>query len=290
MVDCRPVLTGTLAGLFDLTGRVAIVTGGSRGLGFQIASALGEFGASLAVVARKQGDLDAAVERLNVEGWQQSRLLPGVSQGPRPLSTREQVRTAVGFAADLGDPDAISGLADRVLRHFGRIDILVNNAGTVWGAPAEEYPLDGWNKVIDLNVTGLFLMTQAVARQAFLKQGRGAVINVASVEGLMGHHPDRLGTIAYNTAKGAVINMTRALAAEWGPRNIRVNALAPGFFPSKLASAALEAHGDEILRQTPLGKLGGDTDLMGAALLLASDAGGHITGQTLVVDGGATII
>jgi gluconate 5-dehydrogenase len=260
-------VTGILGSLFDLTGRVAIVTGGSRGLGLQIASALGEFGASLAVVARKQVDIDAAVEQLNGAG-----------------------HTAIGFVADVGHPGAISGLTDGVMERFGRIDILVNNAGTVWGGPAEDYPLDGWNKVIDLNVTGLFLLTQAVARRAFLKQGKGAVINVASIEGLLGHHPDRQGTIAYNTAKGAVINMTRALAAEWGPRSIRVNALAPGFFPSKLAAPALAAHGDEILRQTPLGKLGGDTDLMGAALLLASDAGGHITGQTLVVDGGATII
>jgi gluconate 5-dehydrogenase len=260
-------MTGALRGLFDLTGRVALVTGGSRGLGLQIASALGEFGASLALAARKKADLDAAVEQLNVAG-----------------------RTAVGFIADLGTPHAVSGLTERVIERFGRIDVLVNNAGTVWGAPAEDYPLDGWNKVIELSVTGLFLLTQAVARGAFLQQGKGAVINVASVEGLLGHHPDRLGTIAYNTAKGAVINMTRALAAEWGPRNIRVNALAPGFFPSRMTMATLEQHGDEILRQTPLGKLGGDTDLMGAALLLASDAGGHITGQTLVIDGGATII
>jgi len=256
-----------LASLFDLTGRVAIVTGGSRGLGLQIASALGEFGASLALVARKKADLDAAVEQLNAAG-----------------------RTAVGFVADLGTAEAASGLAERVIERFGRIDILVNNAGTVWGAPAEDYPLDGWNKVMDLSVTGLFLLTQAVARSAFLKQGKGAVINVASIEGLLGHHPDRPGTIAYNTAKGAVINMTRALAAEWGPRNIRVNALAPGYFPSKMTAGTLEKYGDDILRQTPLGKLGGDTDLMGAALLLASDAGGHITGQTLVIDGGATII
>ena len=166
----------------------------------------------------------------------------------------------------------------------------MNNAGTTWGAPAEDYPVDGWNKVIALNVTGLFLLTQAVARQAFLKQGKGAVVNVASVEGLLGHHPDRLGTVAYNAAKGAVISMTRALAAEWGPRNIRVNALAPGFFPSRMTKVVLERHGDECLRQTPLGKLGGDTDLMGAAVLLTSDAGGHITGQTLVIDGGASII
>ena len=134
------------------------------------------------------------------------------------------------------------------------------------------------------------MLTQAVARSAFLKQDKGAVVNVASVEGLLGHLPDRPGTVAYNAAKGAVISMTRALAAEWGPRNIRVNALAPGYFPSKMTKAILEKHTDEILRQTPLGKLGGETDLMGAALLLATDAGGHITGQTLVVDGGAAII
>ena len=261
-------MNGVLSGLFDLTGRVAVVTGGSRGLGLQIASALGEFGASLALVARKQADLDAAVEKLTREG-----------------------RTAVGFVADLGKTsEAAASLTARVMERFGRIDVLVNNAGATWGAPAEDYPLEAWNKVIDLNVTGLFLLTQAVARSAFLKQGKGAVINVASVEGLQGHHPDRPGTIAYNTAKGAVVNMTRALAAEWGPRNIRVNALAPGFFPSKMTKVLLEKHGDEVLRETPLGKLGGDTDLMGAAVLFASDAGGHITGQTLVVDGGANII
>lgn len=258
---------GTLAGLFDLSGKVAVVTGGSRGLGLQIANALGEYGASLALVARKQAELDAAAEQLSAQGV-----------------------NAVGFAADLGSPDAATALTERVLQRFERIDVLVNNAGAAWGAPAEDYPLEGWNKVMDLNVTGLFLLTQAVARAAFLKQGKGAVVNVASIEGLQGHHPEQLGTIAYNTAKGAVINLTRALAAEWGPRNIRVNALAPGYFPSKMTMATLSEHGEAMLRQTPLGKLGGDTDLMGAALLLASDAGGHITGQTIVVDGGMTII
>lgn len=258
---------GTLAGLFDLSGKVALVSGGSRGLGLRIASALGEYGASLALAARNQAELDAAVEQLSARGV-----------------------TAAGFTANLGSSDAASDLAERVIERFGRIDILVNNAGTVWGAPAEVYPLDGWNKVIDLNVTGLFLLTQAVAREAFLKQGKGAVVNVASIEGLQGHHPDQLGTIAYNTAKGAVVNLTRALAAEWGPKNIRVNALAPGYFPSKMTRATLGEHGEDMLRRTPLGKLGGDTDLMGPALLLASDAGGHITGQILVVDGGMTII
>jgi NAD(P)-dependent dehydrogenase (short-subunit alcohol dehydrogenase family) len=262
-----PHATGPLARLFDLTGRVALITGGSRGLGLQIAGALGEYGAALALVARKQADLDAAVAQLSAAG-----------------------HTAVGIATDLGTPEAAHALTEWVLERYGHIDILVNNAGATWGAPAEEYPLDGWNKVINVNLTGLFLVTQAVARSAFLKQGRGVVVNVASVEGLQGHPADRPGTVAYNATKGAVISMTRALAAEWGPRNIRVNALAPGYFPSKMTRTILAQHREQILRETPLGKLGGDTDLMGAALLLASDAGGHITGQTLVVDGGASII
>lgn len=267
MTQGSPREAGPLARLFDLSGRVALVTGGSRGLGLQIASALGEFGASLALASRRQPDLDAAVAQLTQAG-----------------------RTAAGFAADLGTPEAASRLSEEVMKRFGRIDILVNNAGATWGAPAEDYPLEGWNKVINLNLTGLFLLTQAVAKAAFLKQGKGAVINVASVEGLQGHPAELPGTVAYNAAKGAVISMTRALAAEWGPRNIRVNALAPGYFPSKMTQVVLGRHSEAILRHTPLHKLGGDTDLMGAALLLASDAGGHITGHTLVVDGGASII
>jgi NAD(P)-dependent dehydrogenase (short-subunit alcohol dehydrogenase family) len=257
----------TLARLFDLSGRVVIVTGGSRGLGLQIASALGEYGASLALVARKRVELDEATATLSRRGIK-----------------------AVGFDADLRSCETAPRLVERIMDSYGRIDVLVNNAGANWGAPAEQYPLEGWNKVLDLNVTSLFLVTQAVAQRAFLPQGRGVVVNVASIEGLQGHHSSLPGTIAYNTAKGAVINMTRALAAEWGPRNIRVNALAPGYFPSKMTAGNIAEHGDVLIEQTPLGKLGGETDLMGAALLLASDAGGHITGQTIVVDGGTTII
>ncbi|MGE3600848.1 MAG: SDR family oxidoreductase [Dehalococcoidia bacterium] len=260
-------MTRTLENLLDLSDRVAIVTGGSRGLGFQVATALGEYGATLALVARKEIELDDAVTSLSRRGI-----------------------NAGGFAADLGGPGAAAALTDRVMQAFGRIDILVNNAGATWGAPAESYPLAGWQKVLDLNVTGLFLLTQAVANASFLPCGKGVVLNIASVEGLLGHHPSRPGTIAYNASKGAVINLTRALAAEWGPRNIRVNALAPGFFPSKMTAATVETHGADMIAQTPLGKLGGETDLMGPALLLASDAGGHITGQIIVVDGGASII
>jgi len=256
-----------LTQLFDLSGRVALVTGGSRGLGFQIASGLGQYGASLAIAARKRTELEGAVTALACEDIDAS-----------------------AFDVDLGIAAAAPLLVERVMDRYGRIDILVNNAGTSWGAPAEDYPLSGWNKVIDLGVTGVFLLTQAVAQRAFLPQKRGVVINVASTEGLLGHHHSRVGTIAYNTAKGAVINMTRALAAEWGPRNIRVNALAPGYFPSRMTANTVAEHGTALIDQTPLSKLGGDADLMGPALLLASDAGGHITGQTIIVDGGATII
>ncbi|MGE0776514.1 MAG: SDR family oxidoreductase [Sphingomonadaceae bacterium] len=253
--------------LFDLNGRVALITGGSRGLGLQIAEALGEFGATTVLVARKQAELDGAVAHLEGLGYH-----------------------AVAVAADLSNPENIGALVEKVSIDHGKIDILVNNAGAVWGEPAEDHSLEGWNRVINLNVTGLFLLTQATARRCFLPQGRGVVVNVASIEGLQGHHPRQTGTIAYNTAKGAVVNMTRALAAEWGAKNIRVNAIAPGYFPSKMTEATLDKVGSYIIEGTPLGKLGGPDDLKGAALLLASDAGGHITGQIIVVDGGSVVI
>jgi NAD(P)-dependent dehydrogenase (short-subunit alcohol dehydrogenase family) len=253
--------------LFDLQGRVALITGGSRGLGFQIAEALGEFGAMLVIAARKKAELDEAASRLTAQGC--------------------SVHTIV---VDLGAPGAHETLIDQVVAREGRLDILVNSAGVTWGAKAEEYPVSGWNKVLDLNVTGLFLLTQAAAKRCFIPQGSGVVLNLASIEGLQGHHPRQIGTVAYNTAKGAVVNMTRALAAEWGAKRIRVNAIAPGFFPSKMTNATLESIGDQLVANTPLGKLGGPDDLKGAALLLVSEAGAHITGQIIVVDGGTTVI
>lgn len=257
---------GSLRALFDLTGRVALVTGGSRGLGFQIAEALGEFGAQVVIAARKQAEIDEAVEQLRRSGY-----------------------AAEGIASDLGKGGQME-LVDEIAARHGRLDILVNNAGATWGAPAEDYPVEGWNKVIDLNLTGLFLLTQAAAKRCFLPQGKGAVLNVASIEGLQAHHPSITGTAAYNASKGAVLSLTRALAAEWGPKNIRVNALAPGYFPSKMTGATLDAAGARLIENTPLGKLGGPDDLKGAALLLASDAGAHITGQVIVLDGGMTVI
>jgi gluconate 5-dehydrogenase len=259
--------TGILASLFDLDGRTALITGGSRGLGLQIAEALGEYGARIVLASRNSSELERGVVHLE-------------SLGVR----------ADAVACDLGTADAADALVDEIVRRHGQLDILVNNAGTSWGAAMEDYPLEGWNKVFDLNVSGLFLLTQSAGRQCFLRQGHGKVLNVASIEGLRGHHPRMVGTIAYNAAKGAVINFTRALAAEWGPRNVNVNALAPGYFPSKLTKAMLGEHGDYLTAQTPLGRLGGANDLKGAALLLVSEAGRHITGQVLAVDGGATAI
>lgn len=257
----------SLRSLFDLRGRVALITGGSRGLGLQIAEALGEFGAHVVIAARKQPELDEAAARLTAQGC--------------------RVDTVV---ADIAIPGSQQRLIEKVFDLEQRLDILVNNAGATWGAPAEDYPTSGWNKVFDLNVTGTFLLTQAAAKRCFIPQGQGVVLNVASIEGLQGHHPRQIGTIAYNAAKGAIINLTRALAAEWGSKRIRVNALAPGFFPSKMTDTTLHHCGEEFVANTPLRKLGGPHDLKGPALLLASDAGSHITGQVIVVDGGMTVI
>ncbi len=257
----------SLQALFDLRGRVALITGSSRGLGLQIAEALGEFGATVMLVARKRAELDAAADYL-----------------------RDRQISVGTLACDLSAAGAIETLADAVAERHGRLDILVHNAGATWGAPAEDYPLEGWNKVIDLNVTGLFRLTQAMGRRFFLPQRAGRIVNIASVEGLLGHHPRMTGTIAYNAAKGAVVNLTRALAAEWGPHGINVNALAPGYFPSKMTHATLATHEAFLVEHTPLGRLGGPDDLKGAALLFASDAGRHITGQILVIDGGASAI
>jgi gluconate 5-dehydrogenase len=257
---------GALRRLFDLTGRVALITGGSRGLGLQIAEALGEFGAVIALAARKQDELDAAVAHLAALGIE-----------------------SFAIATDLRDPEAAQALTDAVMRRAGRIDILVNNAGVSWGAPAEAHTQQQWMRVMDLNLNALFYLTQAVGRAWMIPNRAGRIVNVASVAGLKGNQSGSVGTIAYNTSKGGVVNFTRALAAEWGKYGITVNALAPGWFPSRMSRGVLEQNGAAFTARAPLGKLGGPDDLKGAALLFASDASGHITGQILAVDGGAVV-
>ncbi len=257
---------GALRTLFDLTGQTALITGGSRGLGLQIAEALGEFGANIVLAARKQDELNAAVTHLAVLG----------------VSAR-------ALAVDMRAPGAASALTRFAMQDGERIDILVNNAGASWGAPAEDTTPEAWARVMDLNINALFFLTQEVGRMAMIPARRGKIVNVASVAGLKGNQTGSLGTIAYNTSKGAVVNFTRALAAEWGKYGITVNALAPGWFPSKMTKGLLAEHSEVFAARTPLGKLGGPDDLKGAALLFASAASGHITGQILAVDGGAVV-
>ncbi len=258
----------TIKELFDLTGKTALVTGGSRGLGLQIAEALGEQGAKIVLSSRKQADLDEAVAHLKKKGI-----------------------TASAIAADLSQESAVGPLVDEALKRLGHIDILINNAGATWGAPAEDHPTDAWDKVMNLNVRSIFLLSQMVGKRSMIPREYGRIINVASIAGLFGNAPGTMKTLAYNTSKGAVVNFTRTLAGEWGPYGITVNAIAPGFFPSKMTKGVLENFGKEALAShAPLQRIGDDEDLKGAALLFASDAGKHITGQILAVDGGVTAV
>jgi len=253
--------------LMDLSGKVALVTGGSRGLGLQIAEALGEMGARLALTARKPDELAQAKAHLG--------------------HMHDQVFT---IPCDHGKAASIQPAIEQIMQHYGQIDILINNAGTTWGAPAEDHPLDAWEKVMNLNVTGLFLTTQLVGRLSMIPRRYGRIVNIASIAGLLGNDARIQRSLAYNTSKGAVVNLTRALAAEWGQHNITVNAIAPGFFPSKMTQWILGKIGDATIAQTPLARLGGEDDLKGLAALFASDASAHITGQIVAVDGGASII
>jgi gluconate 5-dehydrogenase len=252
--------------LFDLTNRVALVTGASRGLGLQMAEALGEMGCKLAICARKPAELSEAQATLEAQGFE-----------------------VLAVPCDLSQAQNVAPLVDAVIARFGTIDILVNNAGATWGAPAESYPDEAWRKVMTLNVDAPFHLSREVGRRIMIPAGRGKIINLASIAGLRGNPPG-MQTIAYNTSKAALINFTRALAAEWGQYGINVNAICPGFFPSKMANALIEKFADSLMARTPLRRIGGEEDLKGAVVFLASDAARHITGQAIAVDGGSSII
>jgi gluconate 5-dehydrogenase len=253
--------------LFDLSGQTALITGGSRGLGLQMAHALGEAGAKLMLSSRKAEDLEQAAAELKAAGID-----------------------AQWIAADCSKEEDTRRLADETFAKFGRIDILVNNAGASWGAPAEDHPVPAWDKVMNLNVRGYFILAQQVARIAMIPARRGRIINIASIAGLNGNPPE-MQTLAYNTSKTAVIGFTQTLAAEWGKYNITVNAICPGFFMTKMAAGLITHLGeDKMAAKAPLGRLGDEDDLKGLTLLYASAAGKHITGQWLAVDGGVSVV
>ena len=253
--------------LFDLKDRVAVVTGGSRGLGLQMAEALGEMGAKIAITARKKDELEEAVAHLKKLGI-----------------------AATPYPSDLGKREQIEPLATALLEKFGKVDILVNNAGATWGAPAEDHPMDAWDKLVNLNLSGMFLLSQILAKRSMIPARWGRIINIASVNGLQATDMRLLKNAAYVATKHGVVGLTRQLATEWGIHNITVNAICPGFFPSKMTKSTLDTAGEFVKQATPTGRLGGEEDLKGLTVLLASEASRHITGQAIAVDGGSTII
>jgi NAD(P)-dependent dehydrogenase (short-subunit alcohol dehydrogenase family) len=257
----------TIQQLFNLDGRTALVTGGSRGLGLQMAHALGEAGARVMISARKAEELERAAAELKEAGI--------------------NVLTAV---ADVSREADVMALAESAMQSLGQVDILVNNAGATWGALAEEHPLDAWDKVMNLNVRGLFLLTREIGKRSMIPRRSGKVVNIASVAAL-GGNVKLMQAIGYHTSKGAVLTFTRALAAEWGRYGINVNAIGPGVFPSKMANGMIDHVGaDKIKENIPLNRLGDDEDLKGPLLLLASDAGKHLSGVFIPVDGGASAV
>lgn len=250
--------------MFRLDGRVAVVTGGSRGLGLEIAQGLGEAGATVVITARRQEWLGPAQEELQAAGIQAAALM-----------------------CDVAEPEQVAALGTRVLEQLGKVDVLVNAAGVSWGAPATELSAERWRWVMDVNATGAFLCCQTFGKP-MLAQGSGRIVNVASIAGLVGTSPDILDAVSYSASKGAIMAMTRDLAVKWAPRGVTVNAVAPGFFPTRMTKGVIEQAGAKLAAANPMGRLGRPGELKGAVLFLASDAASYVTGHVLTVDGGLT--
>ena len=259
-----PLPVRTIHELFDLSGRAAIVTGGSRGLGQEMAEGLAEAGAALMLCARRDQWLTPTVTAMRGRGFR-----------------------VEGMQCDVSKPADVQAVVDRTVAAYGKVDILVNNAGVSWGAPPETLPLDKWQKVIDINLTGAFLFAQAAAR-VMLQREYGRIINIASIAGIHSsvHGPH---FAPYAASKAGLMGLTRELAATWGRRNIRVNAIAPGYFHSRLADGAIERTEHLIKASSPIPRVGAEGELKGVCVFLASDASNYITGQTIIVDGGRTI-
>jgi len=249
--------------LYDLSGQVAIVTGGAAGIGLQMAYALGEAGANLVIAARK-------LERCQEVAKQMEEEL-----GVKVLPAR----------VDVSKPEEIDALYDLIMKEFGRVDILVNNSGATWGAPSLEFPLDGWKKVIDTNVTGSWLMAQK-AGQIMAKQKYGRIINLASLAAFVGAPAEIMDAVAYQASKAAIAGLTKDLAVKWAKHNITVNAIAPGWFPSKMTAGTLDKSEEFMLQYIPMRRFGNDDELKAATLFLASPGASYCTGVILSVDGG----
>jgi NAD(P)-dependent dehydrogenase (short-subunit alcohol dehydrogenase family) len=250
--------------LFDLRGKSAIVTGGATGLGRQMAFGLAEAGANIVVCSRKLEKCQEAAEKIETLGVK-----------------------ALALRCDLNQEDEIDQVIQETIREFRRIDILVNNSGRTWGASVEELELENWRKVIEVNVTGTFLFSQKVGRE-MIRQGSGKIINIVSYAGLMGTDPDYLNAIPYNTSKGAVIAFTKDLAVKWAKHGIQVNAIAPGWFATDMTKWSMDAQAPKMLDRMLIRRFGGEDDLKGAVVYLASGASDYVTGQVLCVDGGIT--
>ncbi|HVF47702.1 MAG TPA: glucose 1-dehydrogenase [Pyrinomonadaceae bacterium] len=257
-------MTKSVQELFDLAGKTAIVTGGSRGIGKEMAEGLGEAGANLVLCARRAEWLDETVEEFRRSGFNVESQL-----------------------CDVSKPNEVEAVVSMAVEKFGGVDILINNAGISWGAMPEDMPLEKWQQVIDVNLTGCFLFAQAAGRE-MLKRGSGSIINIASIAGLTSsaNGPFYAGYVA---SKSGLIGLTRELAASWGRRGVRVNAIAPGFFHSRLADAVIDLYERSIQEDNVIPRVGNEGELKGTIVFLASDASSYITGQTIAVDGGMTV-
>jgi len=249
--------------LFRLDGSTALITGGGRGLGTFMARALAAAGAQVAVCSRRLDACEEVAAELRASGT-----------------------PALGIRCDVTRQEEVEATVERVCSELGEVDILINNSGASWSAPAAEMPAGKFEEVLAVNVLGTFLMSKAVARRRIASGGDGAIVNIASVAAFKGAQPGYIDAVGYNASKGGVVALTRGLAGSWAERGIRVNGIAPGWFPTKMSSPILATRGREFLAGIPLGRFGSGEDIGGVAVFLCSPAAAYITGQTILVDGG----